>query len=201
MSDTAPSVPSAEDRAARQMAMLRELSELGMDLARALGAQALAEMNPTDEDTPKVTTADPVLMFTRVARAVRQTVALEMRIGRADAEDQAEDDRALDRYERISRRVLVREIAADAITMYAQDGRRERLLRELDDRLETERPDDACYAFLPINVLVTRICRDLGVQPNWALWATRGVLSDDDEESGMWRPAPAAEPPPDASSP
>jgi hypothetical protein len=62
MSSTAPSIPSAADRAARQMAMLRELAELGMELARALGAQALAELSPEDEtqDAPKVTTVSGV---------------------------------------------------------------------------------------------------------------------------------------------
>lgn len=173
------------------MGMLRELAELGMELARALGAQALAELNPDEpQDPPKVTTADPVLTFTRVARAVRQTVALEMRIGRADAQDQAEDDRAFHRYEQIARRTLVHEIAADAVTLHAEDddGRRERLLRELDDRLERDRPDeDASYAYLPINTLVTRICRDLGVQPNWSLWAERAIVADEEEH---WLPPP-----------
>jgi hypothetical protein len=195
-----PTVPSAEDRSARQMAMLRELAELGMELARALGAQALAELNPQDTDTPKVTTADPVLTFTRVARAVRQTVALEMRIGRADTQDQAEDDRAFHRYEQIARKVLVHEIATDAITLHAEDddGRRERLLRALDDRLEHERPDDeANYAYLPINTLVTRICRDLGVQPDWSLWAERAIVADE-EEGWPDAPAPAGRGPPPA---
>jgi hypothetical protein len=209
MSSLPPAIPSAADRAARQMTMLRELAELGMELARALGAQALAELSPEETpDAPKVTPADPVLMFTRVARAVRQTVALEMRIGRADAEDQAEDDRALHRYEQIARRVLVHEIAADAVTMHAEDGRRERLLRELDDRLDAERPDDANYSYLPVNVLVTRICRDLGVQPDWSLWAERAIVADEDGDwppghPGMRRPPQAAEPRPypDASPP
>lgn len=208
MSNSQPSVPSAEDRAARQMAMLRELAELGMELARALGAQALAKLSPADEtqDTPKVTTADPVAMFTRVARAVRQTVALEMRIGRADAQDQAEDDRALHRYEQISRKVLVHEIATDAITLHVdEDGRRDRLLRELDDRLEAERPDDASYAYLPVNVLVTRICRDLGVAPDWSLWAERAIAADEEEDwpddPGAASHAPPAEPQRDAASP
>jgi hypothetical protein len=196
MSTPRPAVPSAEDRAARQMAMLRELAELGMELARALGAQALAELNPDETDTPKVTTADPVAMFTRVARAVRQTVALEMRIGRADAQDQAEDDRAYHRYEKVARRALVQEIAADAITLHAQeDDRRERLLQALDDRLEHEREhEDALYSFLPVNVLVTRICRELGVQPDWSLWAERAIIADEDEDWPPPSPLPVGNP-------
>jgi hypothetical protein len=147
-------------------------------------------------------------MFTRVARAVRQTVALEMRIGRADAEDQAQDDRALARYEQHARKALVHEIATDAVTLHAEeDGRRERLLRELDDRMEHERPDDeAGYAYLPINTLVTRICRDLGVQPDWSLWAERAIVADEeadwpDDPGTAWQAPPAAEPRRGATSP
>jgi hypothetical protein len=199
MSTPPPSAPSAADRAARQMAMLRELAELGMELARALGAQALAELSPADEtpDAPKVTTADPVLMFTRVARAVRQTVALEMRIGRADDSDQAEDDRALARYEQISRKTLVQEIATEAIRGQVEDHKCGRLLDRLEARIDMERREADDFSFLPISVLVTRICRDLGVEPDWSLWAeTDGAApyrGPPDHSEPAWR-SPAAEP-------
>jgi hypothetical protein len=178
-----PSIPSAADRAARQMGMLRELAELGMELARALGAQALAELSPTDEtpDAPKVTTADPVLMFTRVARAVRQTVALEMRIGRADEADQAQDDRALARYEQLARKTLVHEIATEAVRAQAGDHDCERLLDRLEDRIDYERREADDFSFQPISVLVTRICHDLGVQPDWSAWAE---AADEDAPDG-----------------
>ena len=58
----------ALDRTARHMARLEELAEIGMAIARALGRQAAAGSEEAG------------LAFTRVARAVRQTVALEERL-------------------------------------------------------------------------------------------------------------------------
>jgi hypothetical protein len=67
MSDTA--------RRKRQDAVLAELSELGLTLARELQARALAAETPQEADKL-------ALAFQRVSRGVRQTFALELKIAR-----------------------------------------------------------------------------------------------------------------------
>jgi hypothetical protein len=164
--------PSAADRARKRMDMLDELASLGMDLARALSAQALSALDPDAPDTPKVTTSDPVLMFTRVARAVRQTVALELRLQRSDEEAAAEDGRADALHERLVRKALVHEIASASVAAKEiPEILRERMLMALDARMEAEGPDEPDFGYMPIGVLVHRICEELGVRPDWSLWA------------------------------
>ncbi|HEX4261274.1 MAG TPA: hypothetical protein VHY76_09245 [Acetobacteraceae bacterium] len=75
-----PDAESDAARTARHLAMLRELAEIGMALARALGEQALAAPQAEAPDPPAPPRADPGLAFARVARAVRQCIALEARI-------------------------------------------------------------------------------------------------------------------------
>ena len=64
--------PSTE-RAERHDSVLRELAEIGMDLARALRTHALAEPNVARA-------AEFGLVVSRVSRAIRQTVALEAKL-------------------------------------------------------------------------------------------------------------------------
>ena len=73
---------SSTERTERHSSVLRELAEIGMDLARALRTHAVAE-----PDAARA--ADVGLVFSRVSRAIRQTVALEARLD-ADRETRAE---------------------------------------------------------------------------------------------------------------
>jgi hypothetical protein len=70
-------------RRERQDAVLAELSELGLTLARELHARALAAETPQEADKL-------ALAFQRVSRGVRQTFALELKIERARNEDERE---------------------------------------------------------------------------------------------------------------
>src|ERR1700761_5768781 len=67
---------SAAVRRERQDAVLAELSELGLTLARDLHARALA--SETVQEAEKLS-----LAFQRVSRGVRQTFALELKLDRA----------------------------------------------------------------------------------------------------------------------
>jgi hypothetical protein len=83
----------ADARAGRRLRMLEELAEIGMDMARALRRQALAQAELQDigeragvtEIAGGVVTlsvkGDLGLAFSRVARAVRLTLAMETRRG------------------------------------------------------------------------------------------------------------------------
>ncbi len=166
-------IPPARDRpdperTARHLAMLRELAEIGMALARAIGEQALAalEAPPPDPETPQPEAppspapnrADPGLAFARVARAVRQCIALEARIaagplpaprGRA-APQPAPDPRR----EHI-RRVVRLAAEADGLSFTA-------LKREIDERLDDELEADP-DGDTPVEEIIFAIIRDFGL--------------------------------------
>ncbi len=131
---TPPEEPAAE-RTARHLAMLRELAEIGMALARALGQQALAALAPPAAETPEPAPAptppsriDPGLAFARIARVVRQIIALEARIiadrdapprpprpdGRSDGRPGRRPDRSADPRHATIRRVLHEAARLDA---------------------------------------------------------------------------------------
>ncbi|HEX4260622.1 MAG TPA: hypothetical protein VHY76_05940, partial [Acetobacteraceae bacterium] len=165
-----PPAPSTDpERTARHLAMLRELAEIGMALARALGEQALAALEapatpdaaaPQAEATPQPSTArtDPGLAFARVARAVRQCIALEARIaagplparrGRA-APQQAPNPRR----EHI-RRVVRLAAEADGLSFTTVRGE---IDERLDDELEADPDGDT-----PVEDIIFAIIRDFGL--------------------------------------
>ena len=166
------------------MRVLEELAEIGMQLARAVRDEAL--------EAPTERAAELALTFSRVARAVRQTVALEARLAR-DAETQAQD--AADRRERRAagerfdlirrRKAQVRDVVERAIETDPADNDRERLLDDLYERLEDDLYD-ADFAEQPVGELIARICKDLGVAVDPGLWA--------DEAWGLPPPRPSAHP-------
>ena len=155
-----------EDRAERHLRVLQELTDIGMELARAVKARAL------DPEADPAGAAELVLTFSRVARAVRQTVALEARIDRdrqAAAVERAERRvrETLDRALRCKARV--RDLVERAIDSEASGGAAEDLLLDLDERLE-DADDLAVFADRPVAEIVAHICRDLGVAPPPNLW-------------------------------
>jgi hypothetical protein len=157
---------SRVDRTERQLRTLQELAEIGMDLARDVRRQAL---EPTADEAAR--SADLGLIFSRIARAVRQTLALEARL----AEDRGKlaERPALgvsDRWRSARRKRQVKGIVGDVIDAEADsDFEARRLYRERDERLE-DGDEEADFADLPIGELVARICRDLDVDVDWSLF-------------------------------
>jgi hypothetical protein len=169
----------AESRAERHLRLLQELVEIGMDIARAVRAEALAVADG-DAAAPapsRFGRSDPGLVFSRIARAVRQTIALEEQI--AAGRDKAREEHARSRrnveqliFEQRQediREFVARAVEADAAERKLPDEAVERLLDDLDERLEDGAYDDA-LADGPIAELVERICRDLGIVPDWRIW-------------------------------
>jgi hypothetical protein len=153
---------SAEARTARHLRGLAELGEIGMELARLVRRQAVeqAAANPdgaVDESLG--------LVFARIARAVRQTFALEARL----ADDRRMAQAAETRLHVERRKTKVRTAVERVLDAEAGEGDAENLFYDLTERLETDY-DDADFADRPIGELVARICRDLGVTPDWSLW-------------------------------
>jgi hypothetical protein len=117
-----------------------------MDRAAAAGRRACADDGEDGEG--------PALSYTRAARAVRLTLALQLRLAR-DAEGQTRAEAAR-RRDRIHARV---ETATEAETLAERDG--EQLSSDAWERLTEE--DDADLLARPMDEVVARICQDLGL--------------------------------------
>ena len=162
--------PEAE-LTARHLRMLAELGDIGMELARDLRPSA-----PDADRAGAGQNADPgveqrvdaALAYTRVARAVRQTVALAARLtaearerGRQDVLDEAVRS-AAERRRTKQKTERIRKLVEDAIASEADTGDAEGLRLDLDERLDDPEIEDE-LGRRPIGVVVLRICRDLGV--------------------------------------
>ena len=159
----------ADARIERHLRGLAELGEIGMELARLVRRQAVeqAAANPDGAVDENIG-----LVFTRIARAVRQTFALEARLAedRRKAEAETAARRVAETRLRVGRRkAKVSAIVERVLDAEGDHGDAENLFYDLGERLETDY-DDADFADRPIGELVARICRDLGVIPDWSLW-------------------------------
>jgi hypothetical protein len=151
-----------EARAQQRVEVLRELTAIGLDMAREVRRQL---MEPVAEEAPA---KDLGLMFARIARAVRQTAALAARLDQDRQKSRAETASkaaAETRLRGVNRKLRVQDIVERVLDT---ESERERLLERLDERLEDA--NDTDFADRPIGELVAAICRDLGVTPDWGLW-------------------------------
>jgi hypothetical protein len=183
--------PVAE-RAERQMRVMAQLSEIGMGLARTLQTQVC-------DGGPVTMRGDPVLMFVRIARTVRQCIALEAKIAEA-----LREWLGLSEAERAERRAVVGAKAAEAAAGNAPEE-----LEEIEpdsdarrferDHRETERGERAERFWADSYVIedegsfleiVTKVCRDLGVTPDWSSWSEDGPgdlrVRADEGGAGFW---------------
>ena len=173
--------------------MLDELAEIGMELARDLRRQA-AEADPNASDLG--------LKFARVARAVRQTLALQVRF---------EDGQALQAREAQAREAAQAAKAAGERRAHARARRYE--ASDIAERLfEAEHPDEDSEAFeielaewlqaqdgeafadAPMGEIVLAICRDLELSPDWSRWPNEDwALEAAAAETVADPPSPAAQ--------
>jgi len=172
------------------MRVMAHLSEIGLGLARKL----------VDEigDSPSAAMlGKAALMYTRIARTIRQCIALEARIDEA-----LRERRGLSDAERAERRALVgakavdAEVRADAeieeadeVERFSERGseaergeRAERAERFWADSYVIE--DEGSFV-----AIVDKVCRDLGVTPDWSGWSEDGPedLVVKAEGGGSWR--------------
>ncbi|HWK45279.1 MAG TPA: hypothetical protein VNT30_11185, partial [Stellaceae bacterium] len=149
MEGCAPSSESSE-RTERHLRMLQRLAEIGMELAEAVGRQALEQAKAASEpaETPRQPGPDLGLVFTRLSRSVRQTVALEARIAEEPLTPRAVSAAALDKQaERVAlaetdrrhrRKAQVGRIVKQAINAELTGIKAYQRERELRERLEDE---------------------------------------------------------------
>jgi hypothetical protein len=159
-----------------QLAELGRLAAMGMDIAGAVHRQATAEA-----DAASVADLQhAALNFSRVARAVRLTFALQSRLvadfkGRSPvAEAGGSDERTVEvRWigqlspAETARRSRLQDVVRGVAEGEALDAETvERLVREAVERIE----DDGVFGDImtrPFGEIVALICRDLGLKPDW----------------------------------
>ena len=178
-SENAPIDPR-EARAERRVVALETLARIGMDLAEALGRRVAAAVDAGEV----IDGAAVALEYARLARAVRQTLALEARMDEGrDALGQRLDGERKDAAARTAaiRRArygitarLAHAAVSQAIEIETLQDPDEVRAERLDERLldDLEDPDEMdAIADLPVSAVIARICADLGVPVDWSLWA------------------------------
>lgn len=201
--ETAPSW--ARQVLQRQMDILGELAEMGLQMAKATGRQALAraEEDPAGIQGPEDNLA---MAYARVARAVRLTLMLQARVvddiqaldlgeQKRAAKDREAEARNAPEYQHKARvERIVERVAQEA------HGRDEdevdRLVSEASERLDD---DDIWRDILshPVGELVAGICRDLGLDPDWTrlaqeAWAREEIASGAPNSPFLPSPPPPA---------
>jgi hypothetical protein len=177
----AAATPDAESpldpRAQRNIDRLDELAELGMGLARLVSERAHAD---TGSDVGAA-----ALQFSRVAKAVRQTIALQTRLADPSANPPppippwVEYGMTEEAYVRDKRaathRFEAEMIMTRAIERDAMDDEQEDLLDDLHERLNDPADDERLGAEeTRLADFIADICRALDFTPDWRDW------SDDD---------------------
>jgi len=216
--------PDADELAARAPAwaqehleVLKDLRDMGMQLARNLTRRVLAETEAAEaaaeagEPQPaprRGAPIDPALSFSRISRAVRLTLALEARTHQAIedaalrgavANDDAPDspDGPID-YESIRRRMYpllhgetdfeIRRAVQETIeAAYDDPDEAQALKAEVKELLEE---DEAFWwhGQQPIGETIALICQDLGLTPDWDRWETRAWARKEAAESPPYSP-------------
>jgi len=187
-----------EGRAERQLRLLEELADVGMRLVRSLDRQVAAQAAQAETGEPAVAPlwggGDVALVFSRLARAVRQTLALEAKLDedRRAREDGREVKRAEERAQAVReqqrqqklvvKRIVERGIESVAATDYHADDLQDQLAERLEDGKDWD------FADWPLAAIVGRICRDIGMAFDPSLWEEEA--DDASEEAGA-----EAEPP------
>ncbi|THD77038.1 MAG: hypothetical protein E7812_13850 [Phenylobacterium sp.] len=142
---------------ARHKALLGEFAELAMGLARDLHAAALAA--PTPEEKAKLAQE-----FHRVGRGLRQSLALEARLDRAEARELVEEARRRREAEGEAftlRRAKVRAAVKRLVWTETESEWDEHWERSLN--LWLERLEDDDFVEAPIETVIARIREGMGI--------------------------------------
>ena len=172
--------------------MLRELADIGMEIARAVQGEVRARAEAVEDEateSPKIV-AELGLAFSRVSRAVRQTLALEARLeddrlareqlAKASEEASAQSNKELSERAAKVRAKLMQLIHPDRERDHRWD---DVPWEDLNDEEDEERGEGLVSDRPPADV-VAGASRDLGIEPDLGLWtdeegaaasASRGV--------------------------
>jgi hypothetical protein len=166
-------------RAEHRLRLLEELAEIGMELARALkpGPEADEKADKTAAEAPA---KDPAAVFAPLSRAIRLTLALEARtdqdlrdlkagVSRARKEARAKAAHDCGAREQQVRALVLNVAERECESLEAFDELEEALQERLD---YDEAYDEAGQR--PVRQTVERLCKDLGLTPDWSRWAGEG---------------------------
>jgi hypothetical protein len=179
----------------RQLSLLTRLADIGMEIAEACGREAKA--------APSAGEAHAIgLVFARVARAVRMTIALQSRLAKDlaaldRAETHAEAARKSKRRMRLS--LVVEEAARAAVAAQRQAGRQYRDEDAAEDEIEQlsseayERltdAEDGEFTGCAVHEVAAGIVKDLGLSPDWTarLLAATAAPLPPPPSWGRWPP-------------
>jgi hypothetical protein len=164
---------AAAARTERNLALLQELVDIGMDVARMVQQQAAAQAAGERIEAPLWSEGGVSLALLRIHRAVRQTVALQAKLdGDREARDEARAaKRAVAAAQERGRQkklavkgIVERAIESDALSQFGAEKMRIDLYERLADA------DDTRFGDRPISVIIARICRDLHLPFDPSLW-------------------------------
>jgi hypothetical protein len=166
----------------RQLEILGELAEDGLQMSKAIQRQAIRQADAAR--TQEAAAAPPPRTdlsrsCVRVARAVRLALMLQAKLIH-DMRDGASPEAASGRKNSVLRAVL---------EQLTDDDKVERLVREAAERLDRE---DICADLLsrPVGEIIAYICQALGLTPDWPGLAQEAW----DEAERNADPKPKAEP-------
>jgi len=183
--------PWERDLLDRQLQRLDRLADLGMDMAAAIARRVTAD----DGSAPVAELQHAALDFSRVARAVRLTLALQSKLI-ADFKRRPDQDEEsgpvtlkvswLDSLREPTEATKAR--AKQAVRRAAEDAHcdaetAERLVLEAAERLE----DDDIHAALaerPFDEIVEMICRELGLAPDNPITRPPPLAGEEDPDRG-----------------
>jgi hypothetical protein len=204
---TDPSVLRAE----RRLRLLEELTEIGMELARALRPSAPADEAAGEDsatETGRGKRRDPADAFGSLSRAIRLTLALEARTdeelrdlksGIVRVREQ-EHAKAAERaghtahIDRLTRKAEAGYLVANIAEAEIGDGDEwENLCAALEERLEEDAAYEDCDRW-PLRETVERLCKDLALSPDWSRWAGEDLSLDDANGRSFFSPFRAPSP-------
>ena len=199
----------------RHVRMLQELAEIAMTMARAVGRQVAAEPEAAAEPAAESAgTANPGLVLTRIARCVRQTVALEAKltadyrawVRKSAAEraaalaEQAERAAAAEARKRERKKAQVERAAKTVIEGATRPDDYHPRLRDVKEWL-WDSDDDADFADRPIGEIIARICDDLHIPFDVKKWENESWAREERRTKPPGSPFASHVPEPDEDDP
>ena len=187
----------------RQLSVLGQLAEGGLEIARAIERQATGSVEGVRPDLP--------MAYARVARSVRMTLMLQSKVIEAlqalqsKADQQARSAQLQREFARPglvrARKVRIARIVGRIAWADGQDHEKvKRLAREAFERLE----QDELYGDIlsrPVSEIIALICKDMGLEPDWPRLAEEAWAKAEIAAGGPLaaltappRPAPANDP-------
>ena len=184
-----PLVLLAESR----LRLLRELAEIGMELARRSLNTGAPAAGDSITETGRSKGRDPADAFAPLSRAIRLTLALEAKTA-AELRDlkagvvrerEEERTRTAERREAAAakeareRAVKVRELVSEAAEFEIADVYEfAQVYHALHERLDEDPAYDGCGE-RPLRETVERLCKDLMLSPDWSRWDGGGWIKEE----------------------